>query len=128
MHPQTGVPIIFHDQLNVISQHLASIKLDIEAKNDRHKRYLDAVLPKVNAVKSKKKRSKLTRKILKQQQDWNDWLMSEHKQLQQYEDQGMFGAPTPIPDDANCLPFIWTYIVKDVEQRRHAAYVMAPHE
>ena len=32
MHPQTGVPIIFHDQLNVISQHLASIKLDEAAK------------------------------------------------------------------------------------------------
>ena len=59
-----------------------------------------------NAVKSKKKRAKLTRKILKQQDDWNEWLLSEHKQLQQYEDQGMFSEPTPIPDDGNCLPFI----------------------
>ena len=83
MHPQTGVPIIFHDQLNVISQHLVSIKLDNEAKNERHKRYLDAVLPQVHTIKSKKKRAKLTRKILKQQHNWNDWLLSEHKQLQQ---------------------------------------------
>ena len=113
MHPQTGVPIIFHDQLNVISQHLATIKLDHEANNEKHKRYLDAILPTVHAVKSKKKRAKLTRRILKQQQDWHEWLLSEHKQLQQYEDQGMFGTPTMIPDDANSLPFIWTYIVKE---------------
>ena len=106
MHPQTGVPIIFHDQLNVISQHLASMKLDEQATNEKHQRYLNAVLPTVHAVKSKKKRAKLTRKILKQQDDWNEWLLSEHKQLQQYEDQGMFSEPTPIPDDANCLPFI----------------------
>ena len=30
MHPQKGVPIIFHDQLNVISEHLQSIKLSME--------------------------------------------------------------------------------------------------
>ena len=113
MHPQTGVPIVFHDQLNIISQHLAFIKLDNEAKNERHKKYLDAIIPQVHALKSKKKRAKLTRKILKQQQDWNEWLMSEHKQLQQYEDQGMFSEPTRIPDGTNCLPFICTYIVKE---------------
>ena len=30
MHPQTGVPIIFHAQLNVISKHLVDIKLNEE--------------------------------------------------------------------------------------------------
>ena len=25
----------------------------------------------------------------------------------------MFNEPTPIPDNANCFPFIWTYIVKE---------------
>ena len=25
----------------------------------------------------------------------------------------MFSEPTPIPDDANCLPFIWTYLIKE---------------
>ena len=48
-----GVPVIFHCQLNVISQHIASIKLDNEARNERHKRYLDAILPQVYALKSK---------------------------------------------------------------------------
>ena len=32
MHPQNGFPIIFHDQLNVISKHLADIKQDSEEK------------------------------------------------------------------------------------------------
>ena len=32
MHPQNGVPIIFHDQLNVISRHLADTKQDSEEK------------------------------------------------------------------------------------------------
>ena len=25
----------------------------------------------------------------------------------------MFSTPTEIPEDTNCLPFIWTYMVKD---------------
>ena len=33
MHPQTGVPIVFNDQLNVISEHLRTIKLSIEENN-----------------------------------------------------------------------------------------------
>ena len=69
MHPQTGVPIVFHDQLNVITEHLRAIKLSFEQRNVKHKRYLDAILPKVHAINSTKKRAKLTRNILKQQQD-----------------------------------------------------------
>ena len=74
MHPKTGVPIIFHDQLNIISEHLQSIKIDNLKKNKQNQKYLDAILPQINALISKKKRAKLTRKILKQQQDWSDWL------------------------------------------------------
>ena len=106
MHPQNGVPILFHDQLNIISEHLKNIKLSMDERNDKHQKYLDAILPKVHTLASSKKRAKLTRKILKQQHDWSEWLQSEHKQLTQYENQGMFSNPTPIPDDANCLPFI----------------------
>ena len=72
MHPQTGVTIVFHDQLNVISQHLRTIKLSVEQNNEKHKRYLDAIIPKIHAINSTKKRAKLTRKLLKQQQDWSE--------------------------------------------------------
>ena len=38
MYPQTGVPIIFHDQLNLISTHLAEIKQIIEEKNNQNQK------------------------------------------------------------------------------------------
>ena len=113
MHPQDGVPIVFHDQLNIIAQHLSDIKQSISEKNAHHQTYLKHILPTINAMKSAKKKQKLTRKILKQLQDWSDWLASEHNQLDQYEAQGMFSEPTLIPEDTNCLPFIWTYMIKD---------------
>ena len=60
MHPQNGVLIIFHDQLNVISKHLADIKLTNEEKNAQHQKYLDYIIPAINLVKSTKKKRKLT--------------------------------------------------------------------
>ena len=66
----------------------------------------------MHTLGSLKKQAKLTRNNLKQQEDWLDWLQSEHKQLTQYENKGMFSDPTPIPEDANSLPFIWTYLIK----------------
>ena len=95
----------FHDQLNVMSSHLTSTRLGIEERKSQHQKYLAAIISKVHAVKFTKKRSKLTRKALKSQQDCSEWLYSEHKQLQQYEDQGMFGQPSPIPQDAFFLTF-----------------------
>ena len=113
MHPQNWVSIPIHDQLNVISKHLVDIKLTNEEKNGQHQKYIDYIISTVNLIKSTKKKRKLTQNILKQHQDWTDWLASEHKQLNQYEEQGMFSNPTPIPSNANCLPFIWKYLVKD---------------
>ena len=113
MHPQTGVPIVFNDQLSIISKHLSDIKLNIGEQNAKHQAYLQHIMPTINTVKSPKKRKKLTRKINIQHNDWSYWLESEDKQLNQYEAQGIFSEPTPIPQDANTLPFIWTYLVKD---------------
>ena len=33
--------------------------------------------------------------------------------LDQYEKQQMFGQPTILPEGANCLPLLWTYLHKD---------------
>ena len=55
MHPQTGVPIVFHDQLNVISEHLRTIKVSVEQNSEKHKRYLNTITPKVHAINSTKK-------------------------------------------------------------------------
>ena len=61
---------------------------------------------------SAKKIKKLTRKLLKTQDGWFEWEASKWNKLNQYEAQNMFSAPMPLPPDTNCLPFIWTYILK----------------
>ena len=60
-----------------------------------------------------KRPKKLTRKYLLQQDDWDDWRESEHKQLDQYHNQGTLGKPTKLPKGANLLPLLWTYLIKD---------------
>jgi deoxyuridine 5'-triphosphate nucleotidohydrolase len=142
MHPQLGIPQLYQDQINIIGEHLWDIKNDpdwskqiteelalpITAANaskitklTRSKLGKDKFwnllqqLPKwykVGALK-KSKRKRLTRRYLLQQPDWNDWKMSEHKQLNQYESQKTFGAPCELPENANLLPLLWTYLIKD---------------
>ena len=73
-----------------------------------HQTYLNNCLPSIKTLHSKKAR-KLTRRIIKSQNDWFAWQQSEYKQHQQYHDQHMFGKPQPIPSGANRLSFIWTY-------------------
>ena len=112
MHPQEGMPMIYHDQLNIIAQHLKEMKLEDEEKIETYQRYLQEIIPKISVIKSRKKKAKLTRRLLKSQQDWHDWGKAEHKQLQKYKDQGMFSEPQKMPTDANSLPFMWIYVVK----------------
>ena len=78
----------------MIAKKLTEIKQTIEEKNVQHQAYLNHILPVVHTIKSTKKKLKLTRKILKQHKDWLDYLISEHKQLSQYETQGMFSTST----------------------------------
>ena len=66
---------------------------------------------------------KLTRKILKQADDWIEWEKAEHKQLDQYKQQNTFGPPCKLPPGANVLNLIWTYIYKVHEQLRNARCV-----
>ena len=113
LHPQQGIPLLYHDQMNIIASHLAELKCEDDEKNTAHQKYVQAIQGHISALKSTKKKAKLTRKILKSQKDWLDWESAEHKQLRQYHEQGMFSEPQPIPPEANCLPFMWTYVVKD---------------
>ena len=99
IHPQDGLPIIYNDQLNIIAQHINEIKLDDYERTATQKKYLQALMPQLKILKSSKKKAKLTRRILKSQKDWNDWKNSEHKQLDQYEAQGMFSESQQIPKE-----------------------------
>ena len=142
MHPQLGVPQLYHDQMNIIGKHLWDIAHDPlwSTENDQEiafpmtpKRASKIVhllrrklgkdnywslikqLPKWYklATIKKSRRSKLTRRFLIQQEDWPDWQKSEHKQLNQYEQQNTFGLPCQLPQGSNLLPLLWTYMVKD---------------
>ena len=140
IHPQLGIPQIYHDQLNIIAEHLREIKNDpmwqtdakemvvhkltermenkIKAEYNKpfgvHKMWHMLVrTPKWYKIASLKKRKHLTRKYLMKQKDWADWLASEAKQLNQYEEQRTFGQPCKLPKGANLLLLLWTYLVKD---------------
>ena len=70
MHPQKGVPILYHDQLNIVAKHIAEIKDSLEQQGYINQRYLEAIIPTIATIKSTKKKAKLTRRILKIQTDW----------------------------------------------------------
>ena len=65
-----------------------------------------------------KKRKRLTRRVLQLQEDWNDLLQSEFKQLDQYKDQNLFGKPTKLSPHANLLHLLWTCIIKDDKTKK----------
>ena len=142
MHPDDGVPIMYFDQLNMIAQHLREIKYGEEAEtevptpsttppsNDSKisatmrmikAMFLDGIQPHSAAIraaqelkpKNKQRGKKLTRRVLLKQDDWDDWKLSEWKQLDQYEAQDTFGEPCILPGGANCLSLLWTYLIKD---------------
>ena len=140
IHPQLGIPQMYHDQMNIIASHLWDIKNSPEwnkstqeeivypLDNDKEKKINNINNKKLNKncqwskyknmikwykIGSIKKRKKLTRRWLKQQEDWADWKASEFKQLDQYKAQGTLLEPTSLPKGSNLLPLLWTYLIKD---------------
>ena len=98
MNPQLGLPQLYHDQMNIIGQHLWDIQNDeawcerindtipilesvskdscVLTKEDR-KSLIQAGFPvRIQSVKIQKK---LTRRFLKKQTDWSEWQQSEWK-------------------------------------------------
>ena len=90
MHPQHGIPQLYQDQLNIIGEHLWELSHNPEwqqeieealpclevVKEDMYADLSDedkAALHKALQAKSVKKQPKLTRKLLKQRNDWHDW-------------------------------------------------------
>ena len=99
MHPQLGIPQLYHDQLNIIGQYLWDIKNHPEWQQDVHQTIIQPhvltlkLLKKVVVmdrtwinlqtkqnifkIAAIKKRKRLTRRVLQLQEDWNDLLQSE---------------------------------------------------
>ena len=63
---------------------------------------------------------KLTRGKLLKDKEWTVWQGSEYKQLDQYEEQGMFGTPTKVDDKGAIFNLVWTYVIKELDNRKKA--------
>ena len=121
---QDGVPIVSsapfsqntHDQLNnrwefsMVASHLRSYKPSYELIN------LGDVLNVVTRV------MRLTRGKLMKQPDWDEWQSSEFLQLNQYDEQGMFGQPVPVADKMAVFHSVWTYAIKALDSRKKARW------
>lgn len=143
MHSQHGIPQLYHDQLNVVGQHLWHLRHDPQFVPD-----VEDYLPLLEVLRkdptlitkeeqvdlfeklrltpedqrdfqslfrlcSLKKQRKLTRKFLMESSEWNEWEECEFKQLDDYEAQDTFEEPTHPPSGANLLSLLWVYLVKD---------------
>jgi hypothetical protein len=56
--------------------------------------------------------SQFTRRQLMAQEDFQEWLQAEFKQLDRHKEDGMFGDPCPRPSLAIILRSIWSYVLK----------------
>ena len=137
MHPDDGIPMLYFDQLNMIAEHLRGIKYDHvssqtvplntpspETRLQAAIKTLKAILYDQDPLKTakpfllqQKRPKKLSRRFLKEQPEWTERLLSEWKQLDQYEAQSTFGDPCPLPSGANCLSLLWTYVIKSDPQK-----------
>ena len=135
LHLEQGIPMMYFDQLSTISKHLHNIKHDsildststiskLNSSKRQTQRYLTKMLQAVRthgtikaakAILPKNKRSStmLTRRKLKHLPEWDEWKNSEFKQLDQYNEQKMFGEPCQLPPNSNVLDLLWTYLVKE---------------
>ena len=64
----------------------------------------------------------LTRGKLLKQPDWNDWRDLEYLQLNQFYDQGLFGTPQLVDEDAAVFHTVWTYAIKALDGRKKARF------
>ncbi len=65
----------------------------------------------------------LTRGCLLKQDNWMDWQNSEYLQLNQYGDQGCFGAPASVKKDNAIFHLVWTYNIKALDGRKKACCI-----
>ena len=64
----------------------------------------------------------LTRGKLLKQPDWNDWRDLEYLQLNQFYDQGLFGTPQLVDEDAVVFHTVWTYAIKALDGCKKARF------
>jgi hypothetical protein len=58
----------------------------------------------------------LTRDKLIKILEWGEWQQSKYTMLDQYKDQGLFGAPVAVTSTAAIFNLVWTYVVKELDK------------
>ena len=103
IHPHEGIPQLYFDQLNTIAQHLQAIKPTVrQCQAPRH----------TNPAPQEPTAQSFTLKQLKLRDDWPEWQQSRYEVFDQYQAQGMFSDPMPLPLDSNALRMLWTFQLK----------------
>jgi len=69
---------------------------------------------------------KLTSGKLLKQDDWEEWKQSEYLQLDQYEEQGMFGAPIDPKTDDPIFYVVWTCVCDGSTRSGQVQYLTKP--
>ena len=71
----------------------------------------------------------LTRRKLLNQLDWDEWISSEFLQLNQYDEQGIFGTPVQIQEGMAVFHLVWTYPIKALDSCKKARWACdgSPH-
>lgn len=113
IHPHQGVPQLYFDQLNVIAKHLHDIQQETQQTQQciRTARATQtANVPQSQPTEPIAQSFKLAQ--LKKREDWPEWRQSRFTMLDQYQQQGMFSDPMPLPQNANALHMLWTYVLK----------------
>lgn len=116
LHPQHGIPQLYHDQLNVIAEHIFNIQHEqptsVRSKDTSIINMIEEFNDPLQINKVKKKFNTFTLRELKKRDDWSDWNLSIFKQLDQYHNQDTFGEPQSLPPGANLLSLCWIYLIK----------------
>ena len=112
-----GLPIISIDDFSQATLDQLNNRADI-----RYRKSYD-VVESGQVLNYTTRVSRLTRGKLLKQQDWDDWHKSEYLQLDQYEEQGMFGNPTAVAADDAIFHLVWTYNIKAADGRKKARCV-----
>ena len=115
LHPQLGIPQLYHDQMHIIAQHITNIQQEqkfLQELTDGNAIPFQSSTTRFNINKLKKKHNTFTLKELKKRDDWVEWNASIFKQLDQYYSQNTFDEPEPLPKGANLLSLCWVYLIK----------------
>ena len=119
-----GLPIMSREDFSQLTHDQLNNRVDLLEEGLRVLRTKAYDIVELGAVRQYVTRvMRLTRGKLLKQDNWCDWQASEFLQLDQYDAQGMFGAPVAVDKDDAVFYLVWTYTVKTLDGPKKARCV-----